>query len=507
LADDQSEVIAFLSQGESYGAPASPVERIETHISMVFLAGNRAFKLKRAVRFSYLDFSSVALREQFSRREFELNRRTAPDLYLAVHAITRRADGSLRFDGDGPPVDFVLEMQRFPEADVFDRLAAAGRLTSELMRRLTDVIADFHAAAEITPQFGGSTAIENIIVGNTANLLASCPPLQPAQVQDLDVASRSSLERIRGLLDARRRNGKVRRCHGDLHLRNICLFQGRPTLFDGIEFSDAMSCIDVLYDIAFLLMDLANRNLKDLAGVVFNRYLDLTADRDGLPAIPLFMSLRAAVRAHVSVAAARRNSSAPHSDRAQGYLDEAMELLRPRKTRLIAIGGLSGTGKSTMAQTLAPEIAPPPGARIVRTDVLRKRLFGLTPEMKLPPTAYDQATNERVYRAMQDETATALAAGFTVVADAAFLRPDERAHIADVATRAGVPFTGLWLEAPAEVLRQRVTARRGDASDADAEVVEQQLTYEIGAIGWDRVDASRGMPATFAALRSYLGGR
>lgn len=503
-AADQSEVIAFLSRGESYGEPSRPVERIDTHISVVFLAGDRAFKLKRAVQFSYLDFSSLQSREKFCRRELDLNKRTAPQLYLAVRAVTRQADGSLRFDGNGQPIDFVLEMKRFPEADVFDQLADSGRLTPELTRELTDVIAGFHAAAEITPQFGGSTAIKNIIAGNTENLLASCPPLQPAQVQDLDADSRASLARIRDLLDERQRNGKVRRCHGDLHLRNICLFQGRPTLFDCIEFSDPMSCIDMLYDLAFLLMDLANRNLKDHANAVFNRYLDLTGDLGGLPAIPLFMSVRAAVRAHVTIAAARQKSPTVQSRRAQSYLDEAVELLCTRTPRLIAIGGLSGVGKSTVAQALAPEVTPMPGARVVRSDVLRKRLFDVAPEVRLPPSAYDQATNARVYRTMQEHAWTSLAAGFTAIVDAAFLRPDERDNIAEVAKRAGVPFTGLWLEAPADVLQQRVTARHGDASDADAQIVRQQLTYDIGPVDWHRIDATRGTAANVAALRSFI---
>ena len=500
---DQSEVIAFLSQGRSYGEPSASVERVETHISMVFLIGGRAFKLKRAVRFSYLDFSSVQLREKFCRRELELNRRTAPEIYVTVRAITFEQDGGLAFDGKGPAVDFVLEMKRFPASDVFDRLAADGRLTPRIVRDLTDVIAKFHAAADITPQFGGSAGIVDIIGGNTANLIAVCPPLDPAQVRELDAAARANLDRIRDLLDRRQRNGKVRRCHGDLHLRNICLFEGRPTLFDCLEFSDSLSCIDVLYDLSFLLMDFAHRNLRDLANAAFNRYLDLTADLDGLPAMPLFMSLRAAVRAHVSVAA-RPESSLQQSRNAQTYLAEAIELLRTPKPQLIAFGGLSGTGKSTLAQALAPDLASPLGARVIRSDVLRKRLFGVAPEAKLSAAAYDQATNERVYRALQDQAEASLAAGISAIIDAAFLQPQERKQVAELAGNVGVPFHGFWLEAPTDVLQQRVSARHDDASDADVNVVRQQLAFDVGTIDWHHVDAACGISTSLATIRSHI---
>jgi aminoglycoside phosphotransferase family enzyme/predicted kinase len=502
--DDQQEAISFLSDGASYGKPGIAVERIETHISIVFLAGDRAYKLKRAVRFSYLDYSTTALRERYCRAELELNRRTAPTLYLRLSAITREADGRLALDGDGTPIDWVVEMRRFAQSDLFDRLADAGRLTSASMRELTDVIAAFHRAAEITFEQGGRAGIAQTIAGNNANLIEACPPLDRGPVDALHAASMAKLATVAHLLDTRRNRGRVRRCHGDLHLRNVCLVETRPTPFDCIEFSDQLSCIDVLYDLAFLLMDLIQRDLRHLASVVFNRYLDLTGDVDGLPALPLFMSVRAAVRAHVLVAQTRQNPSMKPLNDPRSYLSLAGTLLQPHRPRLIAIGGLSGTGKSTMAQALAGDFSPAPGARVIRSDVLRKRLFDVAPETRLPSSAYREATTERVYRCLYDEARASLDAGYTAIVDATFLREDERRHIAALAARAGVPFLGLWLEAPSEVLDQRLGARRSDASDADAAILRLQLKIDAGAIHWNRIDTRRDRAANLAVMRALI---
>jgi uncharacterized protein len=295
--DDQSEVVAFLSAGASYGLPGAAIEQIVTHISHIFLVGERAYKLKRAVRFSYLDYSTLERRERFCRAELLLNRRTAPGLYLRVRAITRRADGGLAWDGDGAAVEWLVEMRRFREEELFDRMAAAHRLTVPMMRELADAIAAFHGNAEVTPDHGGSVALEHTIAINHENLVLAAPPLDRESIDRLLGASQNHLGRLPALLDARRSAGKVRRCHGDLHLRNVCLHDGAPTLFDCIEFSDEFACIDVLYDLAFLLMDLIQRGLAEHANLVFNRYLDRTGESGGLPALPLFLSARAAVRA------------------------------------------------------------------------------------------------------------------------------------------------------------------------------------------------------------------
>jgi aminoglycoside phosphotransferase family enzyme/predicted kinase len=492
--DDQREVIAFLAAGESYGAPGAAVEQIVTHCSIVFILGERAFKLKRAVRFSYLDYSTLALRERFCRAELALNRRTAPALYLGLRRITREADGRLAFDRAGTTLDWVLEMRRFEEADLFSRMAQAGRLTPALMRDLADIIAHFHQGAEVTPAQGGRDSLAATIAGNDENLRLAAPPLDRAAIDRLRADSMARLDELGALIAARQREGRVRRCHGDLHLRNICLFEGRPTLFDAIEFNDDFACIDVLYDLAFLLMDLIARGMDAHANLVLNRYLDRSGDGGGLKALPLFLSLRAAVRSHVLAAllrSGRPEAAAENQAAARSYLALAERLLRRAPPRLVAVGGLSGTGKSLLAQALAARIAPPPGARLLRSDVLRKHLAGVAPETRLPRESYTLAAARRVYGALGDEAAAALAAGSSVIVDATFLRIEERDAIAAVAQAAGVPFTGLWLAAPAEVLAARIAARQGDTSDADRAVLERQLAMDPGPIAWTRIDAAR----------------
>ena len=505
MATDQTEIIEFLSHGESYGQAGVTPERIETHASVVFLVGDRVYKLKRAVRYSYLDYSSVAARERFCRAEIELNRRTAPSLYLGIRAVTRKSGGGFELGGKGAVVDWLVEMRRFDESALFDRLAEEDRLTPLLMRQLADAVAAFHATAEKTPGFGGRVEIANVIADNHSNLMLGCPPLVESSVEALRVASNAALDRVGMVLEERRIQGKVRRCHGDLHLRNICLFEGAPTLFDCIEFSNSLACIDVLYDLAFLLMDLEHRLLRGPANAVFNRYLDRTADASGLPALPLFLSVRAAVRAKVALASLAQHAQDSTAAEARTYLALASALLSPGQPCLIAIGGLSGSGKLTIAAALAPDFLPRPGARIVRSDVLRKSMMGVAPETKLPASAYDQATSDKVYLALGEEAAMAIAAGYTAIVDAAFLAERERKAIAAVARRAGAPFSGLWLAAPEKTLIERIAQRHADASDADRGVLMQQLKIDTGFVDWRRVAPSNDVGDHLAAARQALG--
>ncbi len=306
----------------------------------------------------------------------------------------------------------------------------------------------------------------------------------------------------------------MRLCHGDLHLRNICFLDGVPTLFDCIEFSRVLACIDVLYDLSFLLMDLAHRGLPELANTVFNRYFDLEGAAAGAGALPLYLSLHAAIRAHVGAAAlpARRPEQRPEQRdesiaEARAYLDLALKLLRPGKPRLIAIGGLSGTGKSTLGYGLAPCLGAVPGARVLRSDVLRKRLMGMAPESPLPAEAYGEAVTRLVYGRLGEEAGRLLSAGCSVILDAVFLRPEERAAAEALARDLRADFPGFWpSRRRLEILAARIEGRRGDASDATVEDSSPPARPScLALVAWRRVDVGGAPAAALAAVTEMIG--
>jgi hypothetical protein len=306
--DDQREVVAFLSRPDSYPGRSATVERVDTHCSSVFLVGDRAYKLKHALAFASLDYTTLERRERACWAELALNRRTAPDLYLGVMPVNRTPEGMLALDGRGTAIDWLVVMRRFAETDLFDRMADNGRLSVALMRWLSEEIARFHGGAECMPGFGGADGLRRAIAHNLEELLLRTGPHDGSAARALHAAAQLALDRVAPILDERRARGMVRRCHGDLRLANICLFGGRPTLFDCVEFSDEISCIDVLYDLAFLLMDLRQRGLGALADAVLGRYVEITGDRDGLQVLPLFLSVRAATRSYAVAASALRRT-------------------------------------------------------------------------------------------------------------------------------------------------------------------------------------------------------
>ena len=494
-ADPQREVQDFLSDPATHGG--TPVERIDTHAAMVFLAGERAFKVKRQVRFSFLDFSSLELRRAALESELSLNRRTAPEIYLRVRRITRGVSGGLEWDSAGEIVEWVLEMRRFDQALRLDRLADAGKLTGAMIADLVDALIDLHARAEVLgAPYGGAEDLEGIVRDNTADLGEWPELFPPSEVTSLDEDCWAAWRALAPLLDRRRARGWVRQGHGDLHLANVVLWKGRPTPFDCIEFDLRFAAGDVAYDLAFLLMDLDSRGLRGFANLAMSRFFGRAGGVEILAALPLMLALRAAIRAKVAAPAIGTQSSPEEAEKlrrsALAFFAAARGYLKPVPSRLIAVGGLSGSGKSTLGRALAPGLGRAPGALHLRSDVLRKRLFAVPPETPLPPEAYRADVSARVYALMGEEAETALAAGQAVIVDAVFAREEEREAVAKLAARQGVAFTGFWLDAPAEVLKRRAGERTGDASDATPQVVERQLGYETGNIDWIRLDSSAG---------------
>jgi aminoglycoside phosphotransferase family enzyme/predicted kinase len=513
ITEDQSEVVAFLTSPSTHAGTA--VERIDTHASLVFLAGTRAWKLKRAVRYDYLDFSTEERRKTMCEAEVRINRRTAPGLYRGVVAVARQADGSLALGGPGTPVDWVVEMVRFDQDKLFDRLAARGALAIELMRPLACAIARFHHAAERRLDHGGAAGMAWVVDGNALGFdEQGAGILDSAACARLTADAHGALACHRALLEARREAGCVRQCHGDLHLRNIVLLDGRPTLFDGIEFNDEISCTDVLYDLAFLLMDLWRRELPCHANAVWNGYLFERNDLEGIPLLPLFLSCRAAVRAKTSATTASLESDPERAgelrDLARGYLLMAQQLLEPPRSCLVAIGGSSGSGKSTLARTLAPLLGAIPGAVVIRSDEIRKRLCGVDPLQHLGPEGYTADVTQQVYATVVDRAAKIIRGGHAAIVDAVYGRASDRDTIEHAAAAANVPFAGVWLDAPESVLIGRSDQRRGDASDADAAVIRRQVADAAGRIAWHRIDASGTSEdvaqAAIRTLRDHLGG-
>lgn len=504
----QDAVVTFLLDPATHGV-SGPVEVIDTHISRVFLAGPRAYKLKRAVLLPYTDASTPGKRLANCRKEYDLNRRTAPDLYLAVRRITRAPDGSPEFDGEGPLLDAVVEMVRFDQEALFDRMAERDDLTPGMMGELAATVARHHSEAPVVHSGSGSGNIAAVLDINLAGFQMT-DVFCAAEIERLDAAFRSGLERHREELDAREAAGLVRRCHGDLHLCNICLFEGRATLFDCIEFSDQLATVDVLYDLAFLLMDLWHREKRGFANLVANRYFDAAKSDDGYALLAFFMALRAAVRAHVTATFAIEagDERASQESAARSYFDLAEVLLEEQPAHVLAIGGLSGSGKSTVATATASRFGAAPGARLLESDMQRKALFGVPSETRLPQGAYAGDVSEKVYGMLADRAARLAASGASVIVNAVYDRAARRDALEGAVK--GHDFTGVWLHATPETLRDRLSERPKGASDATLAILETQLEADTGPMTW-RVVSSEGdvaatVDAVLTAVRSDMRG-
>ncbi len=442
---------------ESLGA-----ECIETHISWVLLAGGHAWKIKKPVKLPFVDYGTLEARRHCCEQEVRLNARLAPGLYLGVDDIAG-TPASPRLGGTGTVFEVAVHMRRFAQEDLFSARLEAGRLGPAEVDALAALIAGFHADAPVAIMSGFGTAARRRETALAA-LAGAADPLGDAAA-GLKAWMEAQADALAPLWEARRTGGRVRRVHGDLHLDNVVWLAGAPAAFDAIEFDPALYCIDVLDDVAFTVMDFAARGSRALAFRLLNHWLDALGEHEAVPALRFAAAYRALVRAQVM---ALRGASA----QAESYADAARGWAAPGRPRLCITHGLPGAGKTWRSQAwLEGE-----GAIRIRSDVERKRLAGLPPLADSRTAGLDlyaAGMTRRTYARLFALARTALRAGYPVVLDAAFLRRSEREEARALAASLDLPFSILACEAPREVLRHRLAARRDDASEADAAVLDR----------------------------------
>jgi len=518
-------LVRALSRPEAWpeSLPAgAPFEVIETHISTLLLAGGSAIKLKKPVTLPFLDFSTPALRQQFCSEELRINRRTAPDLYRAVLPVTGSTDAP-RLGGTGVAIDWALWMRRFDNDRLYDRLARTGRLTSAHIDALAVVIAAFHAGLPASPAGYGSAdvarrwALDNFRSLDDPELVAGLPDAAREQLATLAAASDSRLAAIAPLLEQRRAGGAVSECHGDLHLGNIVHYEGRPLLFDAIEFNPELRHMDRLNDVAFTFMDLWDHGLPRLAWRLLSQYLESTGDYGGLPLLRWFAVDRALVRAKVALLRAQQASpgeAGPAVAAAARRIGLAHALAHPAPPRLILTSGLSGSGKSTVALLLAEAL----GAVRIRSDVERKRLQGMAPTERPadPALLYNPRATADTYGRLVDAARAALEGGMSAVVDAAFLRRAERDAVRALGRERQVECTVVECTAPAEVLAARIgqrQAHQNDPSDADTGVLALQMRVreplapdERDVLAFSTAGPEELLPGQVVALVRGVGG-
>ena len=487
----QQRLIESLRSPDCYDHPVEKVELIETHISWVLLTGSFAYKIKKGVDFGFLDYSTLKLRQRQCEEELRLNRRTAPQLYLEVVPIGGSAEAPLLHRQ--PAIEYAVKMQQFPQQALLSQVAARDELGADQAIALAQMLADFHHGIELAPSdspFGTPQAVYHPVAENFAQLrerLSDSALLE--QLDTLEKQSFAFFSQHQPLFAQRKAEGFIRDCHGDLHLNNILLHDGdgAPLLFDCIEFNPNLRIIDVISELAFLLMDLEEHGRSDLANLLLNRYLELSGDYAGLRLLRFYLGYRAMVRA--KVATLRLNQTgldaatrAAVLDDLTAYLTLAEGYARPTRPRLLITHGLSGSGKSSLTQPLLTE----PGVVRLRSDLERKRLFGLTAEQSSHSATgeniYSTQASQLTYQRLAVLAAAVLEGGYSVIVDA----------FRQLAQQHKVPFTILHFEADAAILRQRVTARSvegTDVSEADLAVLEAQLA-DYQPLGGDEMGES-----------------
>ena len=515
-------LIRALQDARLYDHPVEGFSVHETHISQVLLTGPYAYKIKKPLDFGFMNFSTLDSRRHFCEEEVRLNRRLAPELYIDVVKLTGSPEAP-QINGDGDVFEYAVRMRQFDQSQLLDQVQERGELTAALIDDLALTLARFHQsapAARPEDPLGTATEVHAPMAQNFQQIRQRLEdPVLLAQLDALEGWAQCTFERLEPLLSRRHDQGMVRECHGDLHLGNIALFQDKVTIFDCIEFNDAFRWIDVVNDLAFLLMDLDFRGLQGLSNRLLNGYLEQTGDFDALPLILFYKAYRAMVRAKIALLTLGSDdiSEAERQVQMQKYRDYAQlaeDYTAIPNRFLLAMHGVSGSGKSRVSLELSQAL----GTVRFRSDVERKRLFGLGPNQsshsQLDEGIYTREATEKTYARLSALATEALKAGFSVVVDAAFLRESEREEIDRIAEAQGVPFLLIHCHADEETLRERVSRRSkegNNVSEAGLEILERQLQWQEPLAAWEsshtvKVDTTQGEPATALAerLRHHL---
>lgn len=475
----QSELIKQMQTPEFYPHPVTlPIEVVQTHVSTVFLTGNYAYKLKKPVNFGFLDYSTLEKRKHFLEEELRMNKDISPNLYLEILPISQ-INENFSLNSADQTVEFTLKMNQFPQENLFINMFEAGKLTEEDMVKLGELVADFHNHTITNDYIKSFGKVEKIGQSITENYQQTAKYIGLAQTQqhyeETKAFTDNFLSTRQTILQQRQDQDKIRECHGDLHLKNICLWEDKIQLFDRIEFNEPFRFVDVMYDVAFAVMDLDARGKQDFGNIFLNTYIERTGDWEGLQVLPLYLSRQAYVRAKVTSFLlddpAIPQTEKDHAQKsADDYYNLAWKYTQRPQGKLILMSGLSGSGKSTIAKNLAQEI----NAIHLRSDAVRKHLAGISIKEKGDNSIYSPEMTEKTYNRLLELGKLLTKQGFTVILDAKYDQVNLRQPVLDFVNQNNLNLEILYCDAPLEVLSDRLNKRSGDISDATADLLQQQ---------------------------------
>ena len=499
ISESQSDIIVALSNPKNYSHPVKSVEVRQSHIAILFLAGDKAYKLKRAVLYPEADLSTKEKRKVACVQEMRRSAVYAPGLVEKIEPVRRLENGRIVIGGkEGEEIDTVLVMKRIPDKYLLNHLLPSQHFDRFEAMDLAEKLSDLHKKAKVFHNRWGTDIVKKLILKTESLLSCFCPDIfDRDKINKLTYSCLKLLAEQSRLIKLRQKSGFVRKCHGDLLLSNIAYTDRDFLFFSPIEYNDQLCCIDTLYDLADLLMDLEAHHERRLTNILFNHYMAYTNDINGFPLLPLYQSIRAARRAAVSA----KKATLLHAwerrkiiKEARMYFDLACHFVSERKPVLIACGGLSGSGKSRVARELAGYLDPAPGAVILRDDIIKKQITGISPSETLDQKYNTPAFDTVVYDVLRQQAKTALNTGSCVILDALFYSEAERHAAEQLAKEEQIPFIGLWMEAPLSVREERVKKRVRNPSDVKKKSdLDEQLNIDTGNITWNKImtDVSR----------------